>query len=218
VDSAFHAALEAPLRSAGQVRLLERVAKEGPNTQWADDALWLLGEMARQAGDDARAVYYWQYLIALQPDVILEDETKMLPIYGTSGIPQVELYLRLTARQYVRAPAAGMRDGRHYVGVRPINATAMIVCEGLGRAYEALGKPSLALRAYRRALAQCPEEGSWRARFEGAVERLADGDRGTQDEEAPAAKADSGDAPPRTVIADALEGATGEGAGEAALP
>jgi tetratricopeptide (TPR) repeat protein len=212
VEGAFRAALDAAPWSPEQVRLLEQVAKEGPETQWADDALWVLGEMARQAGDQKRAIYYWQYLTALRPNVVLEEDTKSLDVYARSGIPQVELYLQLTARRYVRVEATGTEDGQRYMEVRPVSATAMLICQGLGEAYEALGKRGLALRAYRHALANCPEAGSWRERFQEAVRRLADA-------EPPAAA--PADAAPGPSAAGPLTGKPVEevaGAAEAALP
>jgi tetratricopeptide (TPR) repeat protein len=184
VEAAFRAALQAGPRSAEQVRLLEQVAKEGPQTRWADDALWMLGEMARQADDPRHAVYYWQYLAALCPDVVLEDDTKALDVYAKSGIPQVELYLQLTASRYVSVEAHAPGAGQPYMGLRPVSPAAMLVWQGLGEAYEALGKRRLALRAYRHALANCPKAGNWHERFEKALGRLADAEPDAVPEEA----------------------------------
>ncbi|MCS7305379.1 MAG: PQQ-binding-like beta-propeller repeat protein [Thermoguttaceae bacterium] len=44
-------------------RLLRQVVEQAFVSSWADDALWLLGEMALEAGEYAEARWYWERLI-----------------------------------------------------------------------------------------------------------------------------------------------------------
>ena len=96
-----------------RVQALEQVVKDHPKSRWADDALWVLGEAARQGSRHDLVVYYWHALVAAYPR-----ETDP----GRGAVPKLS-----TGVQYWRARAG--RGGvsprsRHRVGSRSIGRAA----------------------------------------------------------------------------------------------
>jgi hypothetical protein len=155
-----------------RVEALERFAIEHPKSAWCDDAIWMLGEAARQQGRACRVVYYWQYLMGAHPDVRLEEFTRSLAIYRASGLPQVTLYLELTGKQYVRAEGTVEQGGRRLVDVRPLNPVPAFVWAGLASSYEAMGRRPLAARAWAQARDAMPAGSPWRKDYEARLARL----------------------------------------------
>ncbi|MHC4592359.1 MAG: tetratricopeptide repeat protein, partial [Planctomycetota bacterium] len=153
-----------------RVRTLERVVIEHPDSPWADDALWVLGEAARRQGLHQRVVYYWQYLMGVRPDVALEEFTCSLGIHRTSQLAQV--YVEGTGLSYRRQGGVTSQGGKVFVNVQPYSPAPMLVWEGLADCYEQLGKPELALKAYRAALESAPGGGQWAPLYRKGIERL----------------------------------------------
>jgi len=152
-----------------KVRLLESVVKDHPDSRWADDALWVLGEAARQEGLSGRMMHYWQYMLSARPDVRLENFTRQLPLYRRSGLPQVEMLLVTEGRSFVRGRPDVVNDGEAPMflmrNAKRFNAVPMTVWGELAKCYRQRGRLSLALKAYRKALEVAPESGRLRAAY-----------------------------------------------------
>lgn len=171
-DASFVEAFGPGMDPAVQKGMLERIVKESPNSQWADDALWCLGELARQAGRPRHVAYYWQYLMAVQPEPKLEEFTHSLPLFARSGVPQVEMLLRGTGQAYVHTEARAIDGNRVLLNAKPVSAARVLVWAGLGQAYEQMGRLRLAQKSYAQAQACAPAGGQWRATYAMAVERI----------------------------------------------
>ncbi len=155
-----------------RTRALERLVKEHSDSPWADDALWVLGEAARQQGSTRRTVYFWHYLMARRPDVRLEEFTRGLEVYRKAPIPRVMLLMEVSGVAYA-ADGSEFKDGdSFFYNAKPFNAVPMLVWEELGRSYKRLQKPALAVKAYRKALESAPPQGRWADIYGRRVERL----------------------------------------------
>ena len=193
----FLEALLGVLTPEERVAALEQIVKDHPRSVWADDALWILGETARQMRPPRhdKVIYYWQILVSEHPHVELEEITRTLGLYQASGLPQVEFYLVRTGRSYVLQNGIMARlrgTDRVLVNARAFNAVPMCVWEGLAQAYRSLGKHKPALAAYRMAYRAAPNGGPWRKRFDvsiGKLERLVRAKEPEPSEPADAAEA-----------------------------
>ena len=168
------AVLEEP-EAKERVAALKQIVKEHPDSAWADDALWLLGEAARKEERWDGVVRYWHVLMAGKRKAELEDLTKSLPVYKASGLPQVSFYVARMGLKYVYKGGVRVKSrqgGRLFYDVEPFNPLPMAVWAGLGRAYDALEKPSLSLKSYRKAAKSAPSAGPWRRRYEERVRDL----------------------------------------------
>lgn len=169
----FRAAFEEGVPPVRSARILVRLVKEHPRSEWADDALWVLGEAARRQKRPDRVVYFWQYLMASKPDAELEEFTRSLELYRRSPLGSIMVVLEAEGTAYV-PDAEAKAQGRAFFVAKPFNAVPMSVWEELGRSYLRLGKPSLALKAYQRALACAPEHGRWKGRYRTRIRTLAE--------------------------------------------
>lgn len=190
-EAVFRGAFSEAVSPEVRVRTLERVVIEYPDSPWADDALWVLGEAARRQGLHQRVVYYWQYLMGVRPDVALEDYTRSLEIHRTSELAQALLYVEGTGLSYRRQGGVTSRGGKVFVNVEPYSPAPMLVWEGLADCYEQLGKPELALKAYRAALESAPDGGQWAPLYRRQIQRLEESletlpERASSEEEAKA--------------------------------
>ena len=172
--SVFEHAFDEETTVAERVHALERIVKESPDSKWADDALWALGELARQEGQARRVAYYWQYLMAVHPEPRLEEFTRSLPLHRQSGLAQVEFLLRLTGQSYVRDDGRLERDDNDkvFVNVKPFSPVPMLVWAGLGHSYEQLDKLEMSLKAYQEALRRAPAAGQWREAYADSARRV----------------------------------------------
>lgn len=169
----FRRAFTEEMNPAERTHALERVAKEHPGSRWADDALWVLGEVARQQGMTRRTMYFWHYLMARRADVELEEFTRTQEVYRSSRLAQVRVLLESDGIAYV---ADGSRIRKEptafFVNARPVNPVPMVVWEELARSYQGLKKPELALKAYGKALESAPERGRWARIYRQRIESL----------------------------------------------
>jgi len=185
---AFRAVFQGEMETAEQVKELERIVKEYPETGWDDDALWVLGEVARQDGRVDRVLYYWQYLMTRPVEPKLEEYTRTLVLYRKSSLYRVQFLLEAEGNAYVR-PAPGEpttrqafslvatgpshRGGeRIMLGCRRFNAVPMVVWAELGDCYERMGLLAAALRAHRKSVELSPEKGRWHKNYSERVARL----------------------------------------------
>ncbi len=166
----YRRALVEPMPAAERVRLLELLVREHEESAWADDALWLLGECARQRGDARRVVYYWQLLAGRGGVLKLDELTRAQIPYRLSRAAQATFYLEATGQRYVAG--SGGAAGGALIKAEPVDVAMMTVWEGLAHAYLALGRPSLALGAYGAALGHAPPRSPWADQYREAVARL----------------------------------------------
>jgi len=167
----FRAAFAEGLGPGQSARMLVRLVKEHPQSEWADDALWVLGETARRQRQPGRVVYFWQYLMAKEPGAELEEFTRSLELYRRSPLRSIMVLMEAEGTAYV-PDGRGIPDARSFFIAKPFNAVPMSVWEELGRSYLTLGKPALALKAYRRALACAPEQGRWKDTYRARMQKL----------------------------------------------
>ncbi len=164
------------LEARERVRLLEKVAKEHPGSKWADDAVWVLGEAARQQNRIGCVLRYWQYLMGRWPEARLEEYTRSHRIFRDSEMPVIEAILRVQGVGYLRREEARVDNTRGslhlFRNADRFNCLPMTVWTELGKCYEQLERPRLALLCYRRGLDASAAAGSLRKRCERDVERL----------------------------------------------
>ncbi len=162
--------------AAERVRLLESIAKDHPESEWADDALWALGEAARQEGLPGRMIHYWQYMLTVYPQVELEDFTRSLPLYRRSPLVHVEMLLLSEGLSFVpEEPHFVDTDDpetRFLRNARRFNPVPMVVWGELAEAYRRLDRLPLALKAYRRALDAAPRAGRFADSYRGAMRKV----------------------------------------------
>ena len=216
-EALFRRAFAEKCRPTDRIRLLERIAREHSDSKWADDALWALGEIARQHRLVRRVFYYWQFMMTRDETPELEEFTRTLALYRRSSLFRARYLLDAEGNSYIMIPqrSAKSQDGDsalradgagpqpvRYV-CRPFNAVPMVVWAELGACYEQLSRPRLALDAYRKALDCAPRSGRWPAVYRKRVERLEElvavlppGKVDTA--EAEASEAGSGACPPDT--------------------
>ena len=199
----YEGAFSEGLKVAERLEALEQVAKDYADTAWADDALWVLGEVARKRRDSRRAVLFGRQLLEREVPPSLEPFTEQQAIYARSRLPRVLFLLGRTGHLY-------RHEGAKAIAI-PFDPLQMVVSEGLALQYEKLGLHELALKEYRRAIAAAPPGGMFariyvrRAdRLEKKVERLKrlrgeleDGDDGEGGEEEPPPPPEEGEEEPQ---------------------
>ena len=138
---------EEDLKLKERVEIWEKLVKEYPEAKWADDALWVLGELAERTRHPKRAMDYRLELVKRRPLPLLEDYTKKLSLYRRSRVAQVVRLLRATASFYQRRGHS----------VRVFNPLPLAVHEQLARAYTKSQDYEQAIRHYRKAISYSPE-------------------------------------------------------------
>lgn len=86
-EQLFKAACEDEIELDERVPLLERLVKLYPKSKWADDAVWLMGEMCAQSKRRKEAIGYKARLAKLYPNCRLEGYTHGLSVYKKSFVP-----------------------------------------------------------------------------------------------------------------------------------
>ncbi len=167
----FRAAFADGVEPVQSARMLVRLVKEHPQSEWADDALWVLGETARRQRRPDRVIYFWQYLMARRPGAELEEFTRSLGLYRRSPLGNIMVLMEAEGTAYV-PDGKGIPEGRSFFVAKPFNAVPMSVWDELGRSYLTLGKPAVALKAYQRALACAPERGRWKDTYRVRIQKL----------------------------------------------
>jgi len=193
----FRAAFAEGVEPVQSARMLVRLVKEHPQSEWADDALWVLGETARRQRRPDRVVYFWQYLMARKPGAELEEFTRSLELYRRSPLGNIMVLMEAEGTAYV-PDGKGITDGRSFFVAKPFNALPMAVWEELGRSYLTLGKPAVALKAYQRALACAPERGRWKDTYRARMQKLEsrlEAASGGEPDESPAGSTEQAGAP-----------------------
>jgi len=158
----YESAFEPGLQLQERTDILESVAKDYADTRWADDALWVLGEVASRSGDLRRAILFRRQLLERDRMPELEPYTRSRWIYRHSRVPGALYVLEHTGHAYT---AKGIR-------AVPFNPIPMLTCEALAQDYERLGLLELAYREYRRAAAAAPQDGLFSSIYEARAERL----------------------------------------------
>jgi hypothetical protein len=170
-EELFRAAFAADLDAEQQCQALERIVKEYPGSKWGDDALWVLGEQARRAGDGARMVRYWQLMLVLSREPALEGYTRERPVFRRSRMPVLEHLLQaegvLVDRG--RGPVVHLDTGKP---AEVFNPLPLVVWSEVAAYYEGIGSWERALAAYRAAHRAAPGRGRWRPRLEESIARL----------------------------------------------
>jgi len=158
----FRSAFQDGLSDKERVETLESVAKDHADTSWADDALWVLGEMASANARRDLAVRFRRALMDREEPPLLERFTESLPIYADSRIPRVLYLLNLTGNRYIR-------DGYKAV---PFNPLSMLTHDALSLDYEAMDMLELALQECRRSIEAAPKDGLFQKNYKRRAQRL----------------------------------------------
>ena len=158
----YKSAFQEGLDNKKRIETLESVVKEHPDSQWADDALWVLGEVAARGGRRDLAVQFRRKLTERPAPPNLEAFTCALPVYETSRVPRALYLLNLTGNRY-------KRDGIKAV---PFNPIPMLVHEDLALDYQLMGLAKLALHEYELAAAAAPPDGLFQRTYKRRAERL----------------------------------------------
>ena len=99
----YESAFARDLKGQERVKILEGVAVEYHNTEWADDSLWVLAEMADRGRYREKAIEFRKQLMEREAVPALQPFTRLQRIYRDSRVPKVEWLLRYTGRQYGRS-------------------------------------------------------------------------------------------------------------------
>lgn len=150
------------VRPKERVEILTKLVKECPGSRWADDALWILAEIAQRSGQAEQAIKHRLSLVARPDKPKLESYTESLDIYALSRIPRVVRLLELTGRRY-------SRKGKRVLTFNPL---PMVTHEDIALGYERLRDYEAAIRHYRLALPQTPKGGLLRRQFGRHIVRL----------------------------------------------
>ncbi len=159
-------ALSRGVTDSEEMRTLERIVKEYPDSPWADDALWVLGEVGRRSGNSRAVIYYWQYLMARPTGPVLEEFTLKSKLFKESSLYRVQTLLEVEGGGYLLEEGSRVVEGPEaektlFMGCKRFNALPMVVWSELADSYERAHKPALALRALRNAFAESPPKGRW---------------------------------------------------------
>jgi tetratricopeptide (TPR) repeat protein len=164
----FRRAFEPGVAAEDRVTLLTRVVKDHTDSEWADDALWILGETARREGDAQRLVCCWHLLLGRWPRVLLQDYTQTLEVYRHSRARNIRVLLEAEGSAYSStAMVVGANERRTsfvYSNAAAFDPIPMLVWEDLAECYAELGRTEMALKAYDMALEKAPAEGRWGSR------------------------------------------------------
>jgi tetratricopeptide (TPR) repeat protein len=205
----FQRAFEEEMPVAQRIKVLEGLGAAQPVTKWTDDARWVLGEVARRAGDTERMIALRRQLLSGADYPRLEEYTMGTDLYATSRLPRMVRLLEATGLKYTGR-------GIHVVAFNPL---PMVAHEEIGQGYASLGKYDLAIRHLQLALDVAPDQELLRGRFLRQIDRLKERkaeeearEAAAKGEQAPAPdKPSSGEAPKKTE--QAPEGKTEQGAG-----
>jgi len=160
----FEQAFDLGLKLKKRVEILQKVVSEYPESAWADDALWALGEIASRYGFEKYAVRFRQELVERKDTPKLERFTGTTWIYHQSRIPGVLWILERTGHRYRRE-----KMSEKAIAFNPL---PMVVNEDLALAYRQRGKPEEALNYYRKALTCAPEGGLFASIYQRRIKRL----------------------------------------------
>jgi len=142
----YASAFDRGLKIKRRVEILEAVVKDYSDTAWADDALWLLGEVADRYGYPKRAVHFRRQLVGRDLVPRLEAFTQAQPVYRRSRIPQILFVLERGGYAYA------VRGDKTF----KFNPLPVATHEELAQGYLELGMTEQALEHYRGALAATP--------------------------------------------------------------
>ncbi|MFP4029421.1 MAG: hypothetical protein ACLFWL_16665 [Candidatus Brocadiia bacterium] len=141
------------LRSGVEIEEREKiflnVAKDYPDTRWADDAIWLLSELASGRDKRARAVLLRRELVDREEFPKLEKPTEATPVYRRSRLRQIVFLLENMGHRFRR------REG---LKIETFNALPMSLHEALAVDYIAMDKLKMARHEYKEALKLAPGE------------------------------------------------------------
>jgi hypothetical protein len=137
----FARAFRGDLTPAQRIGIVRDIARDHANSNWGDDALWVLAQVATMRNQTARSIVLRQHLLARKEDLSLEPLTRSRPIYRRSRLPEMEYLLEQTGRLYRGKPGRAIR----------VDVFPLVLHEELGRAYQRLGMNREAAKEYRRA-------------------------------------------------------------------
>lgn len=145
----FAGAFREDLTPAERIDIMRSIARDHSRSRWADDALWILAQVATIRHDPARSILLRQQLLDRAESVSLEKLTMGRPIYRRSRLPEVEFLLQQTGHLYSGKPGHTTR----------LNVMPIVLHEELGSAYQKLRMFRSAAREYRAAAKLVPADG-----------------------------------------------------------
>ena len=183
VQQKYMGAFASELKLKERVDIFISVATDYEESVWADDALWVLAQIASRTGYREEAVRFREMALARKDPPCLEAFTKRTWVYRNSRIPNVVWVLDRTGHRYEREEEKEKalkvvpgqdKDGKPLVLVRavPFDPLPMVLNEELALMYERDGKARQALHRYREALKCAPEEGFFADVYRQRIERL----------------------------------------------
>jgi len=164
----YESAFLPQLTGRERVQILEDVVEQYGDTRWADDALWVLSEMADRGGYLKKAIEFRKQLLERKSPPELEPFTRSQRVYIDSVAPAVEMLLQYTGHLYSRKgekvivfnpiPNTGNLYSRKGEKVIVFNPIPMLTAEELAFDYQRTGENKLALEQYRKALSAAPPD------------------------------------------------------------
>jgi len=183
VQEEFMRAFGPGLKLKERVDIFVGIVSEYPESAWADDALWVLSQIASMTAHREEAIRFRKRLLEGEEAPQLETFTRGTWIYRSSRIPAVMWVLDRTGHRYQReearekvlrvVPQRG-KPGKVVVLVRtvPFNPLPMLLNEELAALYEQEGRDKEALCRYREALKCAPQGGLFADIYQQRIERL----------------------------------------------
>ena len=138
---------------------LDELVKKHPRCVWADDALWVMGEMSRQAKARDKELHYKSELMQrFKGGMHLQRFTRTLKVFKKSFVPVLEQAYRDMGHMVVKR-GHGVKLYRPTQTSFISNPLPVAVQYDLARLYEKKGDFVQAARCYRYCLSKLPKEG-----------------------------------------------------------
>jgi len=165
-EELFQAACEDAEDLDERLQQLASLVAEYPRSKWADDAVWTMGELCRQAKRPRKALEHKTLLVKKYRHCRLQPYTKALDVYKKSFVSALEKLLRNLGHVKFK------RD-QPFTYFRP---EPIAMNHDLAVIYERLGDYVQSKRYYRACLRKMPKEGVLtdliRKNYERAAENL----------------------------------------------
>ena len=147
-----------------RLEALADLVKKHPRSKWADDAVWMMGELCKQAKRPREAIEYKTLLVKKYPHCRLQPHTKTLRVYKRSFVSALGRLLKNLGH-------VKFRKNQRPTYFRP---EPIAMNHDLAVIYERLGDYAKSKRYYEACLRKMPKEGLLTDSLRKNYERVAE--------------------------------------------
>lgn len=163
-EELFQAACEDAEDLDERLEMLADLVKKHPRSKWADDSVWMMGELCKQAKRPREAIEHKTLLVKKYSHCRLQPYTKTLSVYRKSFIPTLEKLLKHLGH-------VKFGKNRRFTYFRP---EPIAMNHDLAVIYERLGDYAKSKRYYEACLKRMPKEGLLTDSLRKNYERVAE--------------------------------------------